>query len=63
MEKIILFAPLVGAIIAGFGWRQIGEKGRDVCHNGSVVLGLFAKLDCVPKLGTRHTAFANPALD
>ena len=27
MEKIILFAPLVGAIIAGFGWRQIGEKG------------------------------------
>ncbi|SFQ16151.1 NADH-quinone oxidoreductase subunit L [Roseivivax halotolerans] len=27
METIILFAPLVGAILAGFGWRIIGEKG------------------------------------
>ncbi|WP_415184131.1 NADH-quinone oxidoreductase subunit L [Phaeovulum sp.] len=27
MEQIILFAPLVGAIIGGFGWRMIGEKG------------------------------------
>ncbi len=25
METIILFAPLVGALIAGFGWRLIGE--------------------------------------
>ncbi|MDF0599240.1 NADH-quinone oxidoreductase subunit L [Psychromarinibacter sp. C21-152] len=25
MEPIILFAPLLGAIIAGFGWRLIGE--------------------------------------
>ncbi|MDB5663976.1 NADH-quinone oxidoreductase subunit L [Cypionkella sp.] len=24
--KIILFAPLVGAILCGFGWRLIGEK-------------------------------------
>lgn len=30
MEKIILFAPLVGAIIAGFGWRIIGDKGAQV---------------------------------
>ncbi|MCE0504261.1 NADH-quinone oxidoreductase subunit L [Roseivivax sp. GX 12232] len=27
METIILFAPLVGALIAGFGWRLIGEQG------------------------------------
>ncbi|WP_417523832.1 NADH-quinone oxidoreductase subunit L [Marinovum sp.] len=27
MESIILFAPLVGAIIAGFGWKMIGERG------------------------------------
>ncbi len=27
MEQIILFAPLVGAIIAGFGWRVIGDAG------------------------------------
>ncbi|MDO5757279.1 MAG: NADH-quinone oxidoreductase subunit L [Rhodobacterales bacterium] len=30
MEKIILFAPLVGAIIAGFGWRIIGDKGAQL---------------------------------
>ncbi|MCQ0092634.1 NADH-quinone oxidoreductase subunit L [Roseovarius sp. M141] len=30
MEKIILFAPLIGAIIAGFGWRIIGDKGAQV---------------------------------
>jgi NADH-quinone oxidoreductase subunit L len=27
MESIILFAPLVGAIICGFGWKIIGETG------------------------------------
>ena len=26
METIILFAPLVGALICGFGWKLIGEK-------------------------------------
>ena len=26
MEKIILFAPLIGALISGFGWKIIGEK-------------------------------------
>jgi hypothetical protein len=26
MATIILFAPLVGAILCGFGWRIIGEK-------------------------------------
>ncbi len=25
MAKVILFAPLIGALIAGFGWRVIGE--------------------------------------
>jgi len=30
MEKVILFAPLVGALIGGFGWRIIGEKGAQV---------------------------------
>ncbi|SLN58446.1 NADH-quinone oxidoreductase subunit L [Pseudooctadecabacter jejudonensis] len=27
MEQIILFAPLVGAILGGFGWKIIGETG------------------------------------
>ena len=30
MEKFILFAPLVAALIAGFGWRVISEKGAQV---------------------------------
>ena len=30
MVQIILFAPLVGAIIAGFGWRWITERGAQV---------------------------------
>ncbi|MGY9048375.1 hypothetical protein P775_08850 [Puniceibacterium antarcticum] len=27
MESLILFAPLFGALVAGFGWRVIGERG------------------------------------
>ncbi|SFJ27912.1 NADH-quinone oxidoreductase subunit L [Jannaschia pohangensis] len=30
METIILLAPLVGALICGFGWKFIGEKGAMV---------------------------------
>ncbi|MFB2593561.1 NADH-quinone oxidoreductase subunit L [Paracoccus sp. p4-l81] len=30
MASIILFAPLIGALIAGFGWRVIGERGAQV---------------------------------
>ena len=30
MATIILFAPLLGALLAGFGWRFIGDKGAQV---------------------------------
>ncbi len=30
MATIILFAPLIGALICGFGWRLIGEKAGQV---------------------------------
>ena len=30
MATIILFAPLVGAILCGFGWKWLGEKGGDL---------------------------------
>jgi NADH-quinone oxidoreductase subunit L len=30
MEQIILFAPLVGAIVCGFGWRFLGENAAMV---------------------------------
>ncbi|WP_306116651.1 MULTISPECIES: NADH-quinone oxidoreductase subunit L [unclassified Roseovarius] len=41
MEKIILFAPLIGAIIAGFGWRIIGDKGAQWVTTGLLFLCAF----------------------
>ncbi len=38
METIILLAPLVGAIICGFGWRLIGEKAGQVITTALVFL-------------------------
>jgi NADH-quinone oxidoreductase subunit L len=38
METTVLFAPLVGAIIAGFGWRIIGERGAQVVSTGLLFL-------------------------
>ncbi|MDJ0995454.1 MAG: NADH-quinone oxidoreductase subunit L [Dinoroseobacter sp.] len=48
MEAIILFAPLVGAIICGFGWKFIGETAAMWVATGllflSAVLSWFAFL-------------------
>ncbi|WP_299848571.1 NADH-quinone oxidoreductase subunit L [uncultured Roseovarius sp.] len=49
MEKIILFAPLIGAIIAGFGWRIIGDKGAQWLTTG--LLFLCALLSWIVFLG------------
>lgn len=38
MYQIILFAPLIAAIVGGFGWRIISEKGAMVLTTGSVML-------------------------
>jgi NADH-quinone oxidoreductase subunit L len=38
MEKIILFAPLIGAIIAGFGWRIIGDVAAQWLTTGLLFL-------------------------
>ena len=38
MEVIILFAPLVGAIICGFGWRFIGEVAAQWTATGLLFL-------------------------
>ena len=38
MEKTLLFAPLVGSLIAGFGWRLIGEKGAQYVTTGLLFL-------------------------
>ena len=56
MEKIILFAPLVGAIIAGFGWRQIGEKGAMYVTTGLLFLACLLSWIVFLNLGqdTQH---------
>ncbi len=38
METIILFAPLIGAIICGFGWRIIGEPAAQWTATGLLFL-------------------------
>ena len=49
MEQIILFAPLVGAIIAGFGHRIIGDAGAQWITTG--LLFLAAALSWIVFLG------------
>jgi NADH-quinone oxidoreductase subunit L len=38
MATVILFAPLIGALICGFGWRLIGEKAGQVITTSLVFL-------------------------
>ncbi|MFA5581909.1 MAG: NADH-quinone oxidoreductase subunit L [Paracoccaceae bacterium] len=38
MSGIILFAPLVGALIAGFGWKIIGERAAQFVATGLLFL-------------------------
>jgi len=43
MVQFILFAPLLGALIAGFGWRVIGEKAAMILTTGVLfVCALFS---------------------
>ena len=35
MATIILFAPLIGAIICGFGWKIIGETAAQAAQFAS----------------------------
>ncbi|WP_372799745.1 NADH-quinone oxidoreductase subunit L [Paracoccus seriniphilus] len=41
MAQFILFAPLLGAIIAGFGWRVIGEKAAQYLTTGILFAACF----------------------
>jgi len=49
METIILFAPLVASIIAGFGWRMMGETAAQWLTTG--VLFLACALSWIVFLG------------
>ena len=41
MPSIILFGPLIGALIAGFGWRIIGERNAQYLTTGLLFLSAF----------------------
>ncbi|KAF0674856.1 NADH-quinone oxidoreductase subunit L [Profundibacterium mesophilum] len=41
MATIILFAPLLGALICGFAWRVIGEKAAQWTATGLLMLSAF----------------------
>jgi NADH-quinone oxidoreductase subunit L len=38
MAQIILFAPLIGALMAGFGWRILGERAAQILATALVFL-------------------------
>ncbi|MFI0394849.1 NADH-quinone oxidoreductase subunit L [Paracoccus jiaweipingae] len=61
MEKIILFAPLLGALIAGFGWRVISEKGAQYLTTG--ILFLACALSWIVFLGFDGQVRHIPVLD
>ncbi|SFA72232.1 NADH dehydrogenase subunit L [Poseidonocella pacifica] len=41
MESLILFSPLAGALIGGFGWKIIGERGAMWITTGLLFLACF----------------------
>ena len=41
METILLLAPLLGAVICGFGWRVIGERPAQIIATGLLFLSAF----------------------
>ncbi len=41
METIILLAPLVGALICGFGWRLTGEQAGQIIATGLLFLSMI----------------------
>ena len=50
MPTIILFGPLLGALIAGFGWRMIGEKNAMYLTTGLLFLSAFLSWILFPSI-------------
>jgi NADH-quinone oxidoreductase subunit L len=60
METILLFSPLVGALIAGFTWRLIGETGAQAA--ATALLFLSCLLSWVVFLGFDGETYTVPLL-
>ena len=61
MQTIILFAPLIGALICGFGWRVIGERAGQVITTAMIFLA--AALSWVIFLTFDGVTVQTPILD
>jgi len=61
MQTIILFAPLIGALICGFGWRLIGEMAGQVITTAMIFLA--AALSWVIFLTFDGVTVQTPILD
>ncbi|MBV0892251.1 NADH-quinone oxidoreductase subunit L [Paracoccus sp. Z118] len=61
MEKFIVFGPLVAALIAGFGWRVISEKGAQWLTTG--ILFVACLLSWIVFLGFDGTPRLVPVMD
>ncbi|SNR46200.1 NADH-quinone oxidoreductase subunit L [Paracoccus sediminis] len=61
MVQFILFAPLLGALIAGFGWRLIGEKAAQILTTG--VLFAAALFSWIVFLGFEGETLYIPVMD
>jgi len=61
MQTIILFAPLIGALICGFGWRLIGERAGQVITTAMIFLA--AALSWVIFLTFDGVTVQTPILD
>ncbi|WP_112308910.1 NADH-quinone oxidoreductase subunit L [Pseudogemmobacter bohemicus] len=60
MVQIVFFAPLIGAILCGFGWKVIGEKPAQILTTAAVFLA--AVLSWVIFLGFDGETYKVPLL-
>ena len=57
LYKVILFAPLIGALIAGLFGKRIGDKGAQSVTTGLLILSAVLSWMAFIKVGYGHSSF------
>jgi len=57
LYKVILFAPLIGALIAGLFGKRIGDKGAQSVTTGLLILSAILSWMAFIKVGYGHSSF------
>ena len=57
LYKIILFAPLIGALIAGLFGKRIGDKGAQSVTTGLLILSAVLSWMAFIKVGYGQSSF------